>query len=80
LLSRCQVYVLKALQQEDLIRLLHQAIEKDPWLSEQNITLRKTEALIRISGGDARKLLNLFELVIDSMPANAPEKSSRMHW
>ncbi len=68
LLSRCQVYVLKALQDKDLIRLLKQTIEKDPDLKAKNIELKETEALINISGGDARKLLNLFELVVNNVP------------
>jgi putative ATPase len=67
LLSRCQVYVLKPLTEEGLIRLLHEAIEKDAWLNNKNIELKETEALLTISGGDARKLLNLFELVIDAL-------------
>lgn len=66
LLSRCQVYVLKALDENDLINLLHEAIAKDAWLQAQQVTLQETDALIRISGGDARKLLNLFELVVQS--------------
>ncbi len=66
LLSRCQVYVLKGLEENDLIKLLHQAIEKDEVLKQQQIELKETSALINISGGDARKLLNLFELVITS--------------
>jgi putative ATPase len=66
LLSRCQVYVLKALNQDDLVRLLHQAIVKDKNLLHQKIVLKETEALIRLSGGDARKLLNLLELVVHS--------------
>jgi putative ATPase len=66
LLSRCQVYVLKPLTEEGLIRLLHEAMEKDAWLNNKNIELKETEALLTISGGDARKLLNLFELVIDA--------------
>jgi putative ATPase len=64
LLSRCQVYILKPLTKEDLTRLLHQALEKDSWLKSQNIHLQETEALITLSGGDARKLLNLLELVV----------------
>jgi putative ATPase len=68
LLSRCQVYVLKALQDKDLIRLLKQTIEKDAALTAKNIELKETEALINISGGDARKLLNLFELVVGNAP------------
>ena len=72
LLSRCQVYVLKALQDKDLIRLLKQTIDKDDELKIKNIELKETEALINISGGDARKLLNLFELV----SGNAPVKTN----
>lgn len=64
LLSRCQVYVLKALQEKDLINLLQQAIDKDETIRQQNIQLKETEALLTISGGDGRKLLNLFDLVI----------------
>ena len=66
LLSRCQVYVLKALDENDLINLLKEAIAKDAWLQSQQVKLQETDALIRISGGDARKLLNLFELVVQS--------------
>lgn len=64
LLSRCQVYVLKALQEKDLIKLLQQAIEKDEAIKPLGIQLQETEALLTISGGDGRKLLNLFDLVI----------------
>src|SRR5690606_21887503 len=71
LLSRCQVYVLKALDEQDLKQLLQTAIEKDEFLSKKNITLKETSALINISGGDARKLLNLLELVVDSMSAKS---------
>lgn len=66
LLSRCQVYVLKALQDDDLIRLLQQVTEKDTVLRSYKIQLNETTALINISGGDARKLLNLFELVVQT--------------
>src|SRR6478609_4276476 len=66
LLSRCQVYVLKALSKEDLVKLLQQALEKDEVLQQYKIHLKETAALINISGGDARKLLNLFELVVTS--------------
>lgn len=69
LLSRCQVYVLKPLREDDLVKLLHQAMEKDEWLQTKQIELKETEALIRLSGGDARKLLNLFELVVDALTA-----------
>ena len=67
LLSRCQVYVLKPLSAQDLVTLLHQSLQKDAWLAEKKIELRETEALITISGGDARKLLNLLELVVEAM-------------
>ncbi len=67
LLSRCQVYVLKALNETDLIKLLAQAIAKDSIIAQYNIVLKETEALIRISGGDARKLLNLLELVSETI-------------
>ncbi|MDD2794042.1 MAG: replication-associated recombination protein A [Sediminibacterium sp.] len=66
LLSRCQVYVLKALEKEQLIRLMNDAIRKDEILKEKNITLKETEALINISGGDGRKLLNLLDLVVQT--------------
>jgi putative ATPase len=67
LLSRCQVYVLKPLQEKDLVALLQQAIVKDEWLNKKKIELKETEALITISGGDARKLLNLLELVTNTL-------------
>ena len=66
LLSRCQVYVLKPLNEKDLIQLLHHAIRKDEALHKKSIELKETEAIINISGGDARKLLNLLELVVDA--------------
>lgn len=66
LLSRCQVYVLKALEKEQLIRLLNDAIRKDEVLKAKDITLKETEALINISGGDGRKLLNLLDLVVQT--------------
>src|SRR5688572_20199288 len=67
LLSRCQVYVLKALEDEDLVRLLQHAIKADVQLQQKKIALQETDALITISGGDARKLLNLLELVVDAL-------------
>ncbi|HTF27942.1 MAG TPA: replication-associated recombination protein A [Flavitalea sp.] len=67
LLSRCQVYVLKPLQDKDLIKVLEIAMTKDDALKDLKIELQETEALINISGGDARKLLNLFELVVDTL-------------
>ncbi len=66
LLSRCQVYVLKPLEEKHLVRLLQYAIESDEVLSRKKITLKETTALISLSGGDARKLLNLLEIVADT--------------
>jgi putative ATPase len=67
LLSRCQVYVLKSLEKDELNKLLYNAFEKDEFLSKKNIELKETEAIIRISGGDARKALNLLELVCNNV-------------
>jgi putative ATPase len=66
LLSRCQVYVLNPFTREDLEALLHRAMEADKILKEKKIDLQETEALLRLSGGDGRKLLNVFELVINA--------------
>ena len=66
LLSRCQLYVLKSLDKEDLMELLNRAVAKDVELSKRNITLAETDALMRFSGGDARKLLNILELVVEA--------------
>ena len=66
LLSRCQVYTLNPFNKEDLEALLHRAMQKDAELKEKNINLTETEALLRLSGGDGRKLLNLFELVVNA--------------
>jgi len=70
LLSRCQVYVLKPLDEAELVALLQHAIETDEILRSQKIELKETAALIKISGGDARKLLNLLELVAESLGDN----------
>ena len=64
LLSRCQVYILNSFDKEDLVALLHRAIEKDEFLSSKKIKLKETDALLQVSGGDARKLLNIFELLV----------------
>lgn len=66
LLSRCQLYVLKSLEKEDLLELLQSAIERDIYLKEKNIELKETDAMLRYSGGDARKLLNILELVVEA--------------
>lgn len=66
LLSRCQLYVLKSLEKEDLLRLLQHAITTDEELKKRNVQLVETDALLRYSGGDARKLLNILELVVEA--------------
>ena len=66
LLSRCQVFVLQSLEKKDLLLLLEDAMKKDEWLNRKKITIKEEEALLRFSGGDARKLLNLFELVVNT--------------
>ena len=72
LLSRCQIYVLKSLEKDDLLQLLERAITKDVYLKEMDITLQETDALLRFSGGDARKLLNILELVIEASDKSKP--------
>lgn len=69
LLSRCQVYVLKSLEKDDLLSLLHTAVEKDIYLKQKNIVFKETDAMLRYSGGDARKLLNILELVVEAASA-----------
>ena len=64
LLSRCQVYILNSFDKSDLVLLLKRAIKKDPILSQKTIRLKQTDALLQVSGGDARKLLNIFELIV----------------
>ena len=66
LLSRCQLYVLKSLEKDDLTELLHNAVKRDVVLKEKNIQLKETDAMLRYSGGDARKLLNILELVVEA--------------
>jgi putative ATPase len=66
LLSRCQLYVLKSLEKDDLLKLIDRAIHTDSILKERNIVLQETGAMLRYSGGDARKLLNILELVIEA--------------
>lgn len=70
LLSRCQVYVLKALDKDDLLRLIEDAFRRDDYLRESGVQVKETEALLRISGGDGRKLLNLLELVVTTLGKN----------
>lgn len=78
LLSRCQVYVLKPFSKKDLENLLKRAIKKDEILSKRKITLKETEAIIRLSGGDARKLLNILELVVLSEEKDTVVVSNEM--
>ena len=66
LLSRCQLYVLKSLEKDDLLKLLDRAIHEDVILKEKHIELKETGALLRFSGGDARKLLNILELTVEA--------------
>ena len=68
LLSRCQLYVLKSLEKEDLLQLLNHAVSADEVLKNRGVELRETDAMLRYSGGDARKLLNILELVVESDP------------
>jgi putative ATPase len=72
LLSRCQVYVLKALQKEQLVAIVEQALSHDFWLKEKQIVVEEYEAMLRLSGGDARKLLNILELVAQQASATPP--------
>ena len=73
LLSRCQVYVLNPFSREDLEALLHRAMKTDEVLKQKDIQLKETEALLRLSGGDGRKLLNIFELVINATEGDSIE-------
>ena len=66
LLSRCQVYVLKSLEKEDLLELLQRALSEDEYIRQLNIEVKETESILRYSGGDARKLLNIIELVTNA--------------
>jgi putative ATPase len=73
LLSRCQVYILRPLEKESLIKLLEHAVKDDKILSQKNIELKETEAIINLSGGDARKLLNLLELIFNQQLLESSE-------
>lgn len=73
LLSRCQLYVLKSLEKDDLLELLSRAVKEDVELSKKNIFFKETDAILRYSGGDARKLLNILELVVDSVNGETVE-------
>src|SRR6185503_701427 len=73
LLSRCQVYILKHLDKEDLLAMLDLALKTDSVLKTKKITIAENEALLRLSGGDGRKLLNVFELVVNAIGGNEIE-------
>src|SRR6266542_4329064 len=76
LLSRCQVYILKPLEKDELISLIHNALEQDEFLKKKKINVKEYEALLRISGGDARKLLNALELVAQSINTSPSDDST----
>ncbi|MBT3871682.1 MAG: replication-associated recombination protein A [Flavobacteriaceae bacterium] len=78
LLSRCQVYVLESFSRTDLEALLKRAIDKDEYLSKKKVILKETEAILRLSGGDARKLLNILELVVLSENSDAVTITNKM--
>jgi len=78
LLSRCQVYVLKHLEESELVELLNKAIREDEVLKQKNIILKEHEALLRVSGGDARKLYNALEIVVNSKTGNSIEITNEL--
>ncbi|MBQ6205064.1 MAG: replication-associated recombination protein A [Prevotella sp.] len=78
LLSRCQLFVLNPLEKDDLMLLLNRAINEDIYLKERKIVLSETDAILRYSGGDARKLLNILELVVDSANGNEVEITNEL--
>lgn len=77
LLSRCQLYVLKSLEKEDLLELLHRAVAEDAELKKRKINIKETGAILRYSGGDARKLLNILELVVNAASGDPVEITDR---
>lgn len=78
LLSRCQVYTLNSLEEKDLIALMERALKEDDRLSKKNAWLKDTQALLRLSGGDARRLLNLLELVVEQLPSEGGEVTDEL--
>ena len=78
LLSRCQLFVLNPLEKDDLMLLLNRAINEDIYLKERKIVLSETDAILRYSGGDARKLLSILELVVDSANGNEVEITNEL--
>ncbi len=78
LLSRCQVYTLQPLTEDHLRSLVHTAMDNDDWLKAKNISIKEWEALIQLSGGDARRLLNLLELVVSALPKDQNEITNQL--
>jgi putative ATPase len=78
LLSRCQVYILQSLEESDLVSLLNKAMKEDVVLSKKNIVIKENEALLRLSGGDARKLLNIFELLVNALNVKKIEITNKV--
>ena len=78
LLSRCQVYILKPLTEEDLISLLQRALKEDEYLNRKKVEIKEHEALLRLSGGDARKLLNVLELVVNGLKSDEQEITNKL--
>ncbi len=77
LLSRCQIYVLKPLEKNDLLQLIDRALNQDPYLKKFSVVIEEKEAILRFSGGDARKLYNVLELVINTESASQAEKEAK---
>jgi putative ATPase len=77
LLSRCQVYILQPLEEDDLMGLLDKAMREDEVLKKKKISIKENEALLRLSGGDARKLLNIFELLVNALPGKSIEITNK---
>lgn len=77
LLSRCQVYILQHLEEDDLMGLLDKAMREDEVLKKKKISIKENEALLRLSGGDARKLLNIFELLVNALPGKSIEITNK---
>ncbi|MGY3214183.1 replication-associated recombination protein A [Mucilaginibacter sp. HD30] len=77
LLSRCQVYILQHLEEDDLMGLLDKAMHEDEVLKKKKITIKESEALLRLSGGDARKLLNIFDLLVNALPGKSIEITNK---
>lgn len=78
LLSRCQVYVLEPFGKTELQAIVNKALNSDAWLQQQNVTITEWEALLQLSGGDGRRILNLLELVVQNLTGNTPEITNQL--